>query len=532
MWLLELALAPLAQAEPLRTVVTFDNGGFNAPLYASRHQGHARPSVARETAAALSRVIGANPEVWSYLPPGRREGRPGDPWRVWPRLEGCEGAAEQSGDPCWCGPGDRCWQDLDVNRHPGGSTSLYLTAARIRETSGSRIEVHFTDLFEEDPSAAEDPADSDRCVTRDGVRRAVAGLLVPGTGGVDHVAVGMLRARIDPPPPGRDVGSSFRFVEGEGGCWSGERTGTWDATRSPLDFAVAVVVIGVGTADRHADVAAFVRALETQLDTDEVTLDLVALKEPLQQGRLEAALGVGELTTWSLPAAAAAPGVPCGAVVGEANLTLDGHAVAASLVGACDGTASLTVPPDEAIRAWTRAHGLDPMAGPGRLQGTLGLRSDTASLEAALAALEARGGEVVDRPLPMLGVLGEVARAGVSSPWQRRVDLDVAVDGLDRRPWWFALALGAAIAALSAVVVYAVALRLQANRVYQAAWERSAAEDADPLRQRPVAVVLAEARQDLRARWAQRAVASLAVASVAGLVAAWLVLRAHLVLHG
>ena len=131
MWLLEFLFVGLAVAATPRTVVTFDNGGFNAAFYAPRYSGFAKPSAAQEIASAIGRAAGSNPEVWTYLPPGRAEARPGDAYLVEPRPEGCAGPAEAPGDACWCSPGDRCWSELGTHRHPAGSTSLYLSLIHI-----------------------------------------------------------------------------------------------------------------------------------------------------------------------------------------------------------------------------------------------------------------------------------------------------------------------------------------------------------------------------------------------------------------
>lgn len=534
MWLLELWLAlTVAVAAPPEVVLTFDNGGFNAPLYAPRWTGFAKPSVAREIATSVARVAGENPHLYTYLPPGRVEGRPGEPYRIVPRVAGCEGAAEAPSDPCFCGPGDRCWGELDVNRHPAGSTSLYLTAAALRDPArgdGPRLEVHFTDLFEEDPSTAENPADTDKCVTRAGVRKAVEGLVV---GDVDHLAVGLLRARIDAPPPGSNVGSVFTFVEGEGGCWSGRREGAWTAGSDPLDWAMGVVVVGIGTEGVHEQVVQILSGLEVQLQSDHMALSLVQLREPASVSTLETSLGADALADWRSPPSALPTEIPCTAVDAKASLSLDGQALdQATATGDCGGVIELQVSRSALQGAWVRAHGLDPFAGDGVLTGSVVLTGSGDAAVEALAALEAVNDQVAGRPLAFFDVVAGLARSGAGgmTAFRREIALTATITGLQGPAWLGSTMIGLIFAMATALAAHQFLLRTAARRAYQAAWDRAVDADDDPLRQRPVAAVLAEAQDDLRRGWIGRWVAAGVVAVMIGLVMTAILLRLSLVL--
>lgn len=540
MWPELLLLASFASAAEVDTVVTLDNGEFNLPMFTPRHNGRwEQPSVAQEVVSGIARVRGANPRVYTYLPPGRTAGRPGAPVAITPHVGGCAGPSDSPDDPCWCPPADRCWSDLAPNYHPSASTSLYLTAAAVREElrgRGPRIEVHVSDLFEEDPSTATDPSHSDRCVTLDGTRKALRGLTrLPAGESLDHLAVGVLRARIDPPPPGGSWGSTYALRPAGDVCWSGVRGFPWESLREPVDFTMAVLVLGVDTADHRAEVDAFLDGLASQMGSGDLRLELVRLREPAVERDVEGMVPLADPLFWKVPPAPRPPRVACGDLTVDASLTVDGLPVPNTAAGAdCAGAVTLQLPPDALRHAFLREAGLQQRPDRVELSGVVEVRGEPEALLDAASRLgehAARG----DRPLPLWGALVKAfdlddpgARDPVWTPWTARLRVaSLVITGVDTRPWALALlgALASAVAAASGV--WMALVRSEAARSIRSHWERNVGPGADPLLQRPIATVLAEAQEELRLGRARRLAAALGVGVVVLGAAFWLLMQLH-----
>ncbi len=531
--LLALLAAPAFAQEglPARTaVVTFDNGEFNAPLDAPRWNGRwRRPSLAQEVATTVARVLGENPRVYTYMPAGRTAGRPGDLYEVRPVRPDCSGPAEKPGDACWCSPADNCWSGLQGNYHPAGSTSLVRTVAALREAvsegDAPRVEIHVTDFFEEDPSAAADPADSDRCVTAQGVRRAVSGVLMVGEGeSVDHLAVGVLRGRVDPPPPGGTWGFTYELVPADGldpasatdgTCWSGALGRPWSPGVAPLSMAMGIVVIGVGTEALDDEVRQLMEALQAQLSGDGKQLDLVPLVAPSPSRSIATTLThldadpfrVGPLPEPNL--------VPCDRVTATAEVSSPmGRLQLADVQGRCDGEAGISFEPGELRRHFVGFAGMNSGIDDLVLEGHIDLVGDQEAVRRRLAVLAPSD---VERGLPLWPAVIDALdparnEAGPVRPWRARVDVPaLTVTGLDGRPWLLAV-LAAAMAGLLGGLFTSHGLRqLQAARAMRNHYEASV---TSPLRQRPLSLVLAEAQQDVARAWPARAAAGVAMGLV------------------
>lgn len=535
------------RADALRTVVTYDNGEFNLPLYTPRWTGRwSQPSAAQEIAAGIARVTGANPTVYSYLPPGRTEGRPGVPHLVQPRLGRCQGAAALPSDPCWCGPADNCWGDLGPNYHPSSSTSLYLTTAAIREAQrerGPRVEIHLTDLFEEDPSAADDPANSDRCVTAAGTRKALEGILRTGDReSLDHLAVGVLRVDVDPPPPGTGSwGWTYEFRQvADSSCWSARPAASWASGRGRYEMAIGVVVLGIGTEARAADVDAVLDGLQAQLAGDAMALRLLRLREPASRQRLTGTLRLEELSNLVIDAPPRPPRLPCDDVQHAVDLQAGGVILdIAGAAAACDGAAVVAVPPHQVQRAFLRRAGVDPRVEHLEVSGRVRLTGTAEPLLRAFDELGAHNRSAGQRPMPLwsslqdaLGLRGERG----SRPWRtwsHEIEIDaLTITEVDTRPWLIVL-LGALASAIAAGLgSYLIIERVDAARAFQTHWDRNIGPGKDPLRQRPLAAVLAEAQEQVRARWGQRVAVAAGIALVAAIAATWILLRLHVVRLG
>jgi len=520
-----------AEAPPSRTtVLTFDNGEFNAPVYAPRWNGKwRRPSLGQEVATTVARVLGENPRVFTYMPAGRTAGRPGDLYEVAPIRPECEGPAAAPGDTCWCSPADNCWSGLQANYHPKGSTSLVRTVGAVRaamqEKGGARVEIHVTDFFEEDPSTADDPSLSDRCVTGIGVQRAMSGVLKVGKGeSLDHLAVGVLRARVDPPPPGGTWGVTYDLVPADDGdpatadadtCWSGAVGRPWSPGSAPLSIALGVVVIGVDTAEIDGEMRLLLESLAGQLSGDGKQLDLVPLVAPAPDRTVDATLTHLDADPYRVGPLVKPPNLPCGSVVAEAEIRSSvGRLRLSDVQGRCDGQAGISFDPGELRRHFVRIAGMNPGVDDLALEGHLELRGDTASVRTALEALAPAD---VERGLPLWpAVVGsldpELNPEGPVKPWRARVEIEaLKVTGLDGRPWLLAV-LAAAAASLAGGLITSTGLRqLQAARAMRNHYEASVQE---PLRQRPLSLVLAEAQQDVARAWPARAAAGGAVAMV------------------
>lgn len=534
---------PAAASEPLRTVVTMDNGEFNMPLYTPRWNGRFKqPSVAQALAVDLSRVLGANPEVYTYLPPGRASARAGSLHRVEARRPGCTGAADEPGDPCSCGAAESCWGGIGPNYDPEASTSLFLAVSAMRETvgPGPRVEIHFADLFEEDRTTAENPADSDRCVTRAGTRKAAEALLASTTDApLDHLAVGVLRVAVDPPPPGALWGYTYRLLQEEGtSCWHGEKGLPWESLRPPYDMAMAVVVLGVGTAGHDEQVRALLDGMERALSTDALQLELARLRAPATRATVERAVTRDEAQELAVDAAGP-PSVPCREPEGRASFELDGHPVdVRSVEGACSGSARVRLAPGALDRAWGRSAGVDPRVTTGTLRGTIALVGDADPVREGWQRVASHNNAVRQRALPLLGGLEDALRLDATegaawAPWSHEITVErVFVSGMDQRPWGLALVLSLLAMLASAVITWLVLRRVQANRAVHAAWSNSVGPGSDPLVQRPMAVVLDEAAGAVRRQWPSRAVAALVVGVLVGTALLWVILRLHLVRLG
>lgn len=533
-------LAAGAHAAPT-VVVTLDNGEFNLPLYTPRWNGKwEKPSAAQEIVAAVARVTGENPRTYTYLPPDQGRLGPGGVHAVLPRKSECTGAAATPSDPCYCGPGDNCWSGVRPNWYAGASTSLWLTAANVRAAvgAGSRLEVHVTDLFEEDPAAAADPKDSDRCVTADGVRRAVSALLSDASGApLDHAAFGVLRATVDPPPPGGSWGTRYQLVPDPEapGCHRGLDAGEWGPRAGPWKGSLLVAVLGFGTAADDAAVSSFLDGLVGQLDTGGFEIELARLREPPAALTVRRAVTADELGALELVAPGRRPALPCGAVTAELSLV---DAALLPLVptrveGRCDAGLALAFDERTVTRSFLRTAGLDPRARTLELAGTATLRGDDAALRdrwtAAVALNEG------DRPMPLLGAIEPAlfGEQGAARPWR----VDLAIDGLsvsdvDGRPWGLSVLVGGLLGAVAGGAASATVRRLHADRALRRHWTRSLGSGRDPRLQIPMASVLGAAQEEVARSWPMRVAAGTAVGFALTTLVAGMVLLAYRVLLG
>ena len=523
-----------AGATDVQTVVTLDNGEFNAPLYTPRWNGqYAQPSAAQEIVIGIARVSGENPTVFTYLPAGAAAGRSGEPVRVHPRLSRCVGPATAPSDPCTCGPADRCWDGLGGNYHPDASTSLYLAAAGARKTlSGPRIEVHFSDLFEEDPAAADNPRDLDRCVTADGARKAVAGLFKLGNDeDLDHAAVGVLRVQIDPPPPGPHRGFTYRFArKGEGPCWSGTKGTAWGWPRSPLDVSMAVLVLGVNTGEHSGLVDEFVEGLKAQLSSETLELELVTLRQPSLIREVTGQVTAGEEPAWRIPPPEQPVRVPCerasvsGRVMsGEAEVALGG------LTADCSGGVFLQFAPGALEGAHLEQAGLDPRVDGLHLTGALEVQADRDALQPALERLGDFNLASSDRPLP-LWTAAEPAMVQVARPFAAEIGIaSLQISDADARPWLLMIAVSLAVGIVFGGGIFWLLQRIQAERALRSRWSGAVGLGDDPLRQIPLATILAEARQDVHRTRLLRVGLGLLAAAVGAAVGAHVILQLVLV---
>ncbi len=523
-WVGVFAGSPAAAAEP-EVVVTFDNGGFNLPLYTRRwNKRFSQPSVAQQLASDIARLRGEAPRVFTYLPPGRVQGRSSDPYEVFPALVSCGTPTEAvpDDDRCWCPPGDRCWDALDVNRDPAASTSLYQVATAIRSrVDGPRLELHFTDLFEEDPASAENPADADQCVTEAGTRKALEALLRPTEGSLDHVAVGVLTATID--PPRQAEGGVVRFVSEGDGCWSAERIRTFGGGGEPLELAMGVVMIGVDTAGADDRIRRFVMDLQRQI-SGSLSLELVMVREPPTSGVLaggavpaeDVRIGLGEAPDRS---------TPCASMTADLTLESGPESVAGTVDATCSSLGTLTVPEAVVERAFYQRAGLNPFVGTLGLRGTVHVYGDPGPIRNAVLEV-GRKGAVIDRPLPfwsaMVSALRFDANDGVWRPREHFVQIeDIVVTSADHRPWGVALICGLILMVAFTLFGTLLLNRFAANRAFRRHLSAASASG------RPVAAVLAEAGEEARAGWLLRLLASGAVGAVIGLCAAFVLLLVY-----
>ena len=525
------------------TVVTFDNGEFNAPLYSPRWNGRWRkPSLAQELATSVARVTGANPRVFTYMPPGRTEGRPGELHPVPAVRPGCDGPAATPDDRCWCSPADNCWGALQANYHPSGSTSLVRTAAAVRAAlraegaDGPRFEVHFTDFFEEDPGSAEDPADSDRCVTADGVRRAVAGLVAMADGeSLDHLAFGLLKVSVDPPPPGGGWGFTYSLVSAGDGCWSGEKGRPWTHRSAPLELVMGIVVAGVDTGEAPEQGAQFIDGLEQQLRGDGEQLGLVRLVEPRPPRVIEEAVTALDAEPWRLPALRDAPRVPCGTVHAQGELrTAHGILQLHDVQGRCDGQVGVSFGPGELRRHFLHTAGLHPGVTFLPLQGRVEVRSRPEAVSEALASLAELN--EAERSLPLFQAASDaldptVSPAGVVQPWGTVVEVrQLVVTELDHRPWLIATLLSTLMGLIGGWSTATGLRQVHAARAMRAGYEEAGRND--PLEQRPLSSVIAEAQQKVDQGWVVRALTGSIVGIALIVTCFWAVLTLYKVALG
>ncbi|MEZ4316075.1 MAG: hypothetical protein R3F61_01160 [Myxococcota bacterium] len=515
-------------APPPTTVVTFDNGGFNLPLYTPRWNGRfSQPSVAQQLASDTARLLGASPLVFTYLPPGSTPGRSSDPFEILPRDPTCApmspgSPAAEEGSACWCAPGDRCWSGLDVSRDPAASTSLYQAVTAIRSrVRGPRIEIHFTDLFEEDPSSAENPADADRCVTPAGTQKALEALLRPTEGSVDHVAVGLLTASID--PPRTPAGGVVEFHQEDGGCWTARRIGTFGGSSERFDLAMGVVVIGIDTAESDDAVRRVVRDLQRQV-SEPLHLELVVVREPPTYGTLAAGtVAAGDV---SVPLGAAPErSTPCSAVSTAVMLESGSDTVPGTVDASCATLGRLAVSPDAVARAFHHRAGLNPFVGTVGFSGSVHVRGDSAPIRKAVEGID-RLQEGLDRPLPfwpsMVAALRFDSADGAWRPREHFVTVEgVTVTDADGRPWPLAFLFAICLGAGFTLFGYLLLNWLAANRAFRR--HLSSASTSG----RPLAVVLAEASEAARAGWFLRLVVASALGLTVGLGAALILLLAH-----
>ncbi len=525
-------------------VVTLDNGEFNLPFFTPRWNGKwERPSAAQELVAAVARVSGENPRTWTYLPPDQGRLGPGGTWPVEARRAACVGPAETAADPCFCGPGDNCWSGVRPNWYAGASTSLWLTAANVRralDPTRPRIEVHVTDLFEEDPASAADPKDSDRCVTADGVRRAFSALLTDAGGGsLDHVALGLLRTTADPPPPGGSWGDLYQLgADADGSpCHRGVRTREWSSRAGPWRGDLVVIVLGFGTDAEDESVSSFLDGLVGQLDTDGFEIELARLREPPAHLTARRSLTATELGagTLELQGTGRRPALPCGTVATTVSLTDPGGlTVPVAAEGRCDGSLSLTLSPRERDRAFLRSAGLDPSRDTLALQGS-------AELTGSIDALRERWVQVSslnegDRPVPLWTALEPVlfdAEGAAARPWRAELAVtELVISEVDGRPWGLAALLGGVTGSVGGMAMGSVVRRLHADRALRRHWTRSLGTGRDPRLQVPLASVLGAAQEEVARSWPLRVAVGTVVGATVALILAAAILVAYLVLLG
>ena len=532
-----LVWASTAAASPV-TVVTFDNGEFNAPLYSPRWNGRWRqPSVAQELATSVARITGDHPRVFTYMPPGRVAGRPGELHPVLPVRPGCDGPSERPEDACWCSPADNCWGTLQANYHPEGSTSLVRTVSSVRALladdgpAAARFEVHFTDFFEEDPAAAENPADSDRCVTASGVRRALAGLLaLPEGESLDHVTFGLLRVRIEPPPPGGGWGYTYELAAADDTCWSGTKGRPWNHRADPLDFVMGMVVLGVGTAADPQGAVSFLEGLEDQLTGEHSTPRLITLSEPVPDRVVDTVVTALDADPWRVPPLRDAPRVPCGRVDTEVRLaSAEGALQLDDVQGRCDGQVGVAFAPGELRRHFLRTAGLDPFRSSLLLEGEVRITASPEALTARLGSLDAL--DEAERALPLWRAAASAvdpagqAQAAVQ-PWQHAVRIErLEITGLDTRPWLLVSLVSTMFALMGGLGTAAGLRQVHAARAMRACYEASARED--PLHQRPLSTILAEAQQQVARGWVIRALTGTLVGAVLLLASFWSLMTAY-----
>lgn len=503
-----LALANAASGGGPEVVLTFDNGGFNLPLYTERWTGEfAQPSVAQQLVADVARMRGASPRVFTYLPPGRAEGSSSEPTEIEARRPDCRGS------DCACAPGERCWDGLDVNRSPAASTSLFQAAAGVRERleGGPRIEVHFTDLFEEDPASVQRAADADRCVTVQSTRKAIEAVLDGVGGSLDHVAVGRLSVRID--PPRRSEGGVVRFEPSTGDCWSGRRTRGFGGDGHAVELDLAVLILGVDTASHDSDVQRFLQALPRQV-SEPLALDLVTVREPGTVG-LMAPQFLGAATGQLVLPPPLERLTPCEKVASETRLWSGGHAIQGGVDAGCGDAAVVHFTPQVLSGSFRRQAGLNPTVGTLEIAGEVVLHGDRAAIRKAVRELAADPAR--DRPLPHWSAVEQALRfedaAGVARPRQHTVKIErLVVRDVDDRPWLLAILFSLVPFVLTALGGYALLARIAGNRAYRRHLEAASAQG------RPVAVVLVEAAEEARSGWLSRLLVALVLAGFVALL--------------
>lgn len=242
----------------------------------------------------------------------------------------------------------------------------------------------------------------------------------------------------------------------------------------------------------------FLDGLSAQLASEALSVELVTLRQPPQHREVSGTVAAGPEPSWRLAEADPPMGVPCqrASVIGDfvwGQTPIPTEQLAAD----CSGSAFVRFGPGVLEGAFAARAGLDPRARDFVIAGTLQLRSDEAALEAALSALAAVNEGATDRAMPLWSAVSP-ALGDIAAPFSEEVQVGpLTVMDADTRPWTAIVMVGVAFGALLGAVLFVLLQKLHAERALRRRWRDSVGHDDDPLRQRPLAVVLAEAEADV-----------------------------------
>ena len=499
-------------------VVTFDNGGFNLPLYTSRWNGKfEQPSIAQQVTSDIARLQNRAPRVFTYLPPGRAAGRSSEPFEVLSARPGCP--------ECQCTPGDRCWDQLQVNRHPAASTSLYQAVSAVQKRVGNvpHFEIHFTDLFEEDPSGVKTLADADQCVTESSTRRAIEAVVSSPGERLDHLAVGRLVAKIS--PPRLHEGGLVEFLEQDGGCWKGHRVRSFGAGGDEIEFEMAVLVLGIGTAAFDQEFQSLVDGLVRQV-SDAVTLELVVVREPPTRAIVPIQSIAGAGASIPLPTPPRRQ-TPCENVEASVGLFQADRAVEAHALVDCDDGGRLVISPTEIEQVYRSVAGLNPFVRTLAIAGRVEMSSDVDAIQSAVVGIS--NPPPTGRPLVFWPALVEALRFdSQEGAWRpRRHDVvieQLSFSNIDPRPWLLSSVFSILLMGICTGILSMGLGRIATNRALERHLKSSDV--------RPVAVIMHEALEEARAGFPWRVLLSVLVSIVIGGGVFWGILFLDRVIHG
>jgi hypothetical protein len=335
---------------------------------------------------------------------------------------------------------------------------------------------------------------------------------------------------VEPPPPGGSWGFTYRFVPAEGACWSGEKGREWRHGARPLDLVMGVVVLGVGTEAVPAEATSFLEGLVDQLSAEHSEPHLVSLAQPAAPRLVDEAVTSRDADPWQLPALREAPGVPCARVDVSATLrSSDGELQLHDVQGRCDGQVGVSFVPGELRRHYLRVAGLDPFHDTLSLQGEVTLRARPEALSAAIGSLDRL--DDAERALPLWRAAADAVDPGAQGaslvrPWEHRIEVRrLEVTGLDRRPWLLVSLVASLVGLLCGLGTAAGLRQVHAARAMRATYEDAAR--SDPMNQRPLSTILAEAQQQVAKGWVIRAGAGTLVGAGAWLVSFFVLMTAY-----